>query len=203
MSSWTTLSSALFTVGKPITSAIGLALNENPSAIAEGATSAPPVRAGWHPYDQTAVGTNDGLVYSSAVSGTVANVESPNFADGYEYAFEFDQVSHNGAGSRDFQIEFYRATSAAYSAVKTSITIATPSDSLTGRLEVLHPRITRKAHVIREELGIDGNNGFTAAMTGSYGITHTTAQKLLKVRFSFSADSIDAGKIYMYRRRAD
>ncbi len=41
---WTTLLNALFLVGKPITSAIGLALRDNMVAIAEGATGAPRIQ---------------------------------------------------------------------------------------------------------------------------------------------------------------
>jgi hypothetical protein len=38
---WTSLANALFLVGKPITSSTGIALRDNPSAIAEGASGAP------------------------------------------------------------------------------------------------------------------------------------------------------------------
>lgn len=41
---WTTLLNSLFLVGKPITSAQGLALRDNPVAIAEGAPNAPRVQ---------------------------------------------------------------------------------------------------------------------------------------------------------------
>jgi hypothetical protein len=44
MASWTTLLNAIFLVGKPITSASGLALRDNPISIAEGAPGAPRVQ---------------------------------------------------------------------------------------------------------------------------------------------------------------
>jgi len=46
MASWTTLLNAIFLVGKPITSASGLALRDNPISIAEGAPGAPRIHIG-------------------------------------------------------------------------------------------------------------------------------------------------------------
>jgi hypothetical protein len=43
---WTTLLNSLFLVGKPITSAQGLALRDNPVAIAEGSAGAPRIYQG-------------------------------------------------------------------------------------------------------------------------------------------------------------
>lgn len=55
MAAWTTMLNALFLVGKPITSSQGLALRDNPIAIAEGAAGAPRITNLAHP--EFAVGT--------------------------------------------------------------------------------------------------------------------------------------------------
>jgi hypothetical protein len=49
MAGWTTMLNALFLVGKPITSSQGLALRDNPIAIAEGAAGAPRISNRAHP----------------------------------------------------------------------------------------------------------------------------------------------------------
>lgn len=78
---WTTISSLLFGVGKPITSAIGLALYENPKAIANGDSGAPRIFGqalaregnGLTVLTVTAADTTTLTVGIGSVSGTTTN----------------------------------------------------------------------------------------------------------------------------------
>lgn len=178
---------------KPITLQQGRALRDNPIAMAEGQDDAPYVAAQWHPYDGVLVADgNDGLIYDYAVSGAAATVETPAFADGWEYRIMLVSVTYN-TGTGVPQIELYRETSAAYSAVTAlSAGAFNTGQGYSGGIDILMPRVAQRF----------------PAVTGAVGQHYAGAnpdlssvQKVGKARFSWSTDSVQGGKIYLYRRK--
>jgi hypothetical protein len=178
---------------KPITLQQGRTLRDNPLAIAEGADNAPYVAAQWHPHDGVLVAdANDGLIYDFAVTGAVASVETPDFEDGFEYRLLFVGVSFS-VGSSVPQIELYRATSTAWSAV-TDLSAATfgTSQGHSGFLDIMSPRVSQRWPTVTGALG----QHYCGAAPDLSG-----AQKTGKARFKWSSDDIRGGKIYLYRRK--
>ncbi|MCE8433609.1 hypothetical protein [Rhodovulum sulfidophilum] len=56
---------------------------------------------GWHPFDMLRPGDGaTGLIWSYDKEGSIQNVETPEFEDGYEYALVFEAVATNKSGSR-------------------------------------------------------------------------------------------------------
>ncbi|NDK37167.1 hypothetical protein, partial [Rhodovulum sulfidophilum] len=56
---------------------------------------------GWHPFDMVRPGDGaTGLIWSYDKAGSIQNVETPEFEDGYEYALVFEAVATNKSGSR-------------------------------------------------------------------------------------------------------
>jgi hypothetical protein len=201
MTAFTDILSASLAVGKKFTSSIAIAFRDNPVAIAEGDLDAPAVAAGWHPYDKVLNGdTNTGEVYSFAADGAVASFESPNFSDRYEYRFLIDALGASAIA--DLTIELYRATSAAY-AGSALLIVTAASELYTGRVEVLVPRKTLRAHSLRGEIAQDATNATGSLPQVNFLVNHTTAQKIGKVRFAVTAGTMNAGAVYMYRRLID
>jgi len=196
---WTTISNAAVAVGAIPSSSTVTALRDNPVAVADASSGAPVVFAGWHPYDKVSVGDGkDGLIYDFAVDGVVAEVITPDFVDGYEYRIVGNRLSHNSVTTRELLLDLYKETSASYSRSFTS-TQANSSALYSFDWEILLPRITSTAHFGRFVLLIGTTFDATVATaTASY---NGTPQKALNAKISFFGESIDAGKIYMFRRR--
>ena len=107
----------------PIVAALMKALALNPVAIAEGATGAPYVATGWHPYNGVNVGdAATGIIYNFAVHGAVANVVSPDFEDGYEYLFIGIDIDSSGAVN-SFLMEVFRETTGSYIAAASNLSL--------------------------------------------------------------------------------
>jgi len=90
----------------------------------------------------------------------------------------------------------YKETSASYSSSFVSA-IASNASLYNFDWEILLPRITSTAHFGRFVFQLDATINATTA-TASYD---GTPQKVLKARINFNNGNIDAGKIYMFRRR--
>lgn len=185
MASFTDIPTASLAVGKPVTSSLVTSLRDNTLA------------AVWHPYNKTTIGdANTGLVYDFSVSGTVSTIVTPDFVDGYEYMLVFDGISHNSGTTPTYlQMELYRETSAAYTSAKTLEAGNASPAVISG--QVLLPWV-RSARV--SQLAIPQ---FTSGIFGSdavLGFDLTTSQKVTKARLSYSSGSVDAGKVYLYRR---
>src|SRR6056297_3392115 len=90
----------------PITQTLMTKYRDNIILAAEGI---------WHPYNRSEPdGSADGVFYDSATDGTVASVETPDFAAGYDYLIVFDNMTTDGGAARALDIELYRDTDAAY-----------------------------------------------------------------------------------------
>lgn len=187
MTTWTNISNAAVAVGGIPSSTTVTALRDNPSALAESASGAPVVFAGWHPYDKVSVGDGKtGVIYDFAVNGAVLTVTTPDFVDGYEYRIfgNFD----------DSSLQLFRETNADW--------VSTGSGLQTGvwfDLEILVPRISKPYHLV---LGGYARGGTAAAVnvTATFPNFSSVANKILRARFN-SATLSTAGKIWMFRRR--
>lgn len=199
MTAWTTLLNALFIPGKPILGSTGAALRDNLAATMEGAAGAPYAQVGWHPYNSLAVGdANTGVIYDFAVNGAVSSIISPDFIDGYEYRMIYQGLAVS-AGSPVLNIAVYRETSAAY-ATADQIDTLFPA-GIDGVIVFNRPRDIGRTFVY-DVIGkvTRGSNANVTSTPASFGLKHSTAQKVLRVQIS-SASSINGGKITMYRRR--
>ncbi len=198
MTTWTNISNAAVAVGGIPSSTTVTALRDNPSALAESASGAPVIASSWHPYNKVSVGDGAaGLIYDSAVNGTVASVVTPDFEDGYEYRLIGVGLSHNDVSSRELTLEFYKQTSATYVTVISFG--ANTSAALFGfDLTILLPRIESTMHM-GAFFAYSGSSLYTTSnVVGAY---NATSQKVLRARVDFSIGSIDAGKVWLFRRR--
>jgi len=197
---WTTISNAAVVVGGIPSSSTVTALRDNPGAIAETASGAPVVFAGWHPVDKVSVGDGKtGLIYDHAVNGTVASVVTPDFDDGYEYRLVGLDLSPTAGVSRNLRLESYKQTDAAYRLTTNTADDGSPT-ALFGFYAEFHlPRIASVGHFVTT-FGYAGNN-YTNEVNLDAAMYDTPAQKLLRARLIFSVGSIDGGKVYFFRRR--
>jgi hypothetical protein len=195
MATYTTISNAAVAVGAIPSSSTVTALRDNPIATAEAATGAPVIHAGWHPYNKVAVGDgNNGLIYDSAVNGTVADIVTPDFEDGYEYRLIGDAVRHNSGSSRNLIIEAYRETLGTYATAYQSA--STYLANLKIDAELLVPRLADSSKVLRAIIGTS-----SALDANQNNIFSSSDNKILRMRIVFSAGSINNGKVYLLRRR--
>lgn len=197
------VSDAVIAFRKPITLQQGRALRDNPLAVAEGAANAPYVATEWHPYDGALVGDgNTGEIWSLASDGIVASVETPDFEDGYEYRLRFEAVSSNSGITLELTVNLYRETSAAYAGVMNVSAAFAASAAVTGYAEIKRPRSETRLHFVTANTYDIGTNGvYAASDVLNPAVRHTTAQKILRAQVAWVSGSIDAGVIYMDRRR--
>lgn len=183
----------------PLTSQLAFAWRDNPIAIAEGAEGAPVITGIWHPYDMAAAGDGaDGELWSFAVDGAVSEVETPNFADGFEYQLLCDELS--GSATADFRIGLFLATSESY--INADVVTAVNSEQARSIQATIHrPRDVSRTHAL-EYIGWtwDGSASTTGGMN-TFSIQNNTAQKIGKARVSISIGTFDAGRIRLFRRK--
>jgi predicted heme/steroid binding protein len=201
MATWTSISNAAVAVGGIPSSSTVTALRDNPVAIAGAASGAPVVFAGWHPYDKVTIGDGkDGLIYNHAVNGTVADVVTPDFEDGFEYRLIGTGLSHDSGSNRNLILEVFRETTASYVQAYITATAASGSTTLATfaiDAELTLPRLARNPFFIR----VMATSPSLDANTNGVASVGSTLQKLLRARLLFSAGNIDAGKVWMFRRR--
>lgn len=199
MTTWTDISNTSVAVGGIPSSATVTALRDNPSALAETASGAPVMRAGWHPVDKVSIGdTKDGLIYDFAVNGALSNIVTPDFEDGYEYRLVGSEITPSSSST--INLEIYKQTTGAYTTVLTLGSLdVTPRGF---DLEFWTPRLSLKNHM---GFGLSYIDTGTAASTiiSSY---NATAQKLLRARLSFPgfygvSTTVGGGKVWLLRRR--
>jgi hypothetical protein len=197
MPTWTEISNPAVAVGGIPSSATVTALRDNPGAMAEAATGAPVIFAGWHPVDKVSVGDGkDGLIYSQAVNGTLAEIVTPDFADGYEYRIIADDLSHNSGSARNILLQLYRETDASYVTVFTSAFTIGSADACAFDIEFMAPRVSKRSRLVN---GVAISATATEAVFG--GDFSSTIQKTLRAKILFSSGSIDKGKVWLFRRR--
>ena len=204
MTTYTAIPNTDIDQDSPITQPLMTLLRDNPIAIAEGAANGPVLSSGWHPYDMVDVGDgNDGTFYDFSVDGAVASVETPAFADGYEYAVLGLDLSTSSNSTGNFQIEQYLATSASYDTPDTIVSYGVNAHTLNYRWDFFAwstslPRLTSRIHTL-QRVSYKTEGPATSAGTEVTGTS--TAQKIGKRRFSNSTGNIDAGTLQLFRRR--
>ena len=189
---WTTISNAALAVGKYFTSAQALALRDNPIALVQRDGSAPVDYGNWHPYDKVTNGdANTGLVYDFAVSGAVASVETPIFADGFEYQIRLNNLTKGS--SSNLNLELYRETSATY----VNATLFAGLILFHGNIILEDVRASKQYHLVQVGVAADATSQNAQARV----VDVSTAQKVSKARISLSTN-ITGGTIHLYRRIA-
>lgn len=200
------VSDATIAFQKPITLQQGRGLRDNAISMVEGNGGAY-VAAGWHPYDGVTIGDGaDGVIYDFAVDGALNSVTSPDFVDGFEYLFRFDNISISNA--QPIGVQWYLETSAAYSANYNITTWVSSSDRLWGDLTAHAPRAVSSGFrfsgdgVLQPFVNgvITRAAGATDILPGA--VTRTTAQKILNAKFTIGAgEMFDSGTIRMFKQR--
>jgi hypothetical protein len=190
---WTSISNAAVAVGGIPSSTVVTALRDNPGAMAAGENGAPVVFAGWHPYNKVSIGDGEtGLIYNSAVDGTQASVVTPDFEDGYEYRILAVRMSHNHGSAQSLRIEFADGGGSYTGTFLTTGTMVA-SERFSFDAQVMMPRVeSNDINVLWL--------AFNSTVAGRQ-IPLFPANVLLRARVTFSAGSIDSGKIYFLRRR--
>lgn len=185
---------------KGITIQQGRALRDNPKAMAQGATDSAVIFAGWHPYNLTEVGGSEtGVIYDGAVDGVTGPVDSPDFEDGFEYAFLFRAIDHNQISGVNLQVALYREVDAAYFTAQVIATAVPNGANCFGLLRVPFPRLAQEVHPVQWDLPFAENG--TDYSTNGVIFQDATIQKITRARFTWSAGSFEAGTITMLRRR--
>lgn len=145
----------------------------------------------WHPVDWTSSDqTGDGLIYDNAVDGDVASVTYA-LEDGWDYLLVLDGIGHDSAlNDESIQVQD-SSDGSTFSTIGSSNSFPS-ANVLNACVSLITPRnSTVTAPGVCNF--ISGNNSFDRLLT--YEITHS-------IRFTISGgDSIDAGKIYAFRRR--
>lgn len=204
----TALVVADFDAAAIVTSVETIAANDVDTALPTAAAvkdyvdaSIPPAsgfETAWHPYNMTAPGDGStGEIYSFATNGAQASVTA-NFADGYDYMIRLVGLSHGSGTARSILIGGVQVTG-----------IIVQADGVTGTIEIMAPTLANHpkwAMVnLRSAAGSTALKAFDyAAATPYLGavVFSAFASGLASVAISFSGGiSIDAGAIYLYRRR--
>lgn len=199
MTTYTAITNASIDQDSPLTTDLVTLLRNNPIAMAEGSADAPVVAAGWHPYDMTAVGDGgDGEFYDFATDGASASIETPTFANGYEYAIRFDDLSFTANGN--LTIEVYHAATAAWATMATHA-ITGPA-GYRGIFHIKYPRLVSHGHA-GEWIAPLSATGASLAGTGlaTAAVVGATPSAISKARVSCSTFNTDAGKMQLLRRR--
>lgn len=201
MTTYTTLpNSAVQAGGRPRGSTV-TALRDNPIAIAEGDNSAPVNVGCWHPHNKVIGGdANDGKFYDFAVNGAQASVETPDFADGWEYRIRLVGVSVVTALS--WTLELYRQGGGAYSGTYTLPAFAATNHVASGHIELLTVRQSQAMHPVRILLamGAGATNQMLTPTVVQAAQELTSAQRILRARLS-AGGTFDAGQMFLDRRR--
>lgn len=199
MTTWTSISNASVAVGGIPSSTTVTALRDNPAAMAETATGAPVIAAGWHPVDKVTVGDGKtGLIYDFAVNGTVTSVVTPDFADGWEYRIVAVDISASVVSAVRLNLDGYFQTSATYRRLRYTGESA-GSNSFGYDLEINTPRIAKVTHLASGPAYINGQISMETFDNAAF--TSGTSQKLLRVRVGFTLGDVAGGKVYLFRRR--
>jgi hypothetical protein len=164
-------------------------------------------QGGWHPYNRTTLGGSEtGRIWSTAVDGAVAIVTTPDYEDGYDYAFLFDRVATSSGVPQAFRANHYRETGAAYAGVGQIMIQSANNVLLTGVVHVMDVRLTRAVHVIDTVYASTflANSSTNVRYREGVVVSHATPQKILRTQFSWAAGNIQGtnAAIYMFRRRS-
>ncbi|MFP1646125.1 hypothetical protein [Pontitalea aquivivens] len=178
---WTTIPDSVFEIDKPGRAVDMRALRDNPIAIAEGASGAPTIKAGWYPFDMVTVGDGaDGLLWSHAATGNVSAVTTPTFEAGWEYLLYAHNLNYAGGAGI---LELWLETSATWVSVGGGVL----GNNL--QVHIYAPGIPTLLH----------NVSYLAGGSNPAGAVNPTKQAHTRVRLR-SSSTLAAGQIYLYKR---
>jgi hypothetical protein len=204
MTTYTTITNGQVDLDSPVTQTLMTALRDNPLAIAEQTSGAPPVGGVWHFYNETTFGAGDGVIWDFATDGVVASVETPTFTTGYEYRIIGTGVDHNDGGTQTIQCALFQATSASYTTGENVTAGFGGSSNASGFADfdvlIPYPENIKNLLSMRFTSWVYNSAGATE-QDAAAAIYTATAQAVSKARITATAGSLSAGTIYLLRRR--
>lgn len=194
MTSYTNIPNGSVAPGAIPSSTLVTALRDNPIAIAESEIGAPYSVYGWSAHDGGAVGTNTGVIYDGAVNGTVASVITADFIDGYQYRIVASELSATAVS--DFSIDVFLETSGTYSAIA-SLAGVPLTEAVTLDTTIILPRFSTSWHMGPVNMWRPGG----LLTTERWVLNVSPVQKISRFRLRYLSGNIDAGKVWLFRRR--
>ncbi|MCE8420112.1 hypothetical protein LZ190_15620 [Rhodovulum sulfidophilum] len=157
---------------------------------------------GWHPYDMLRPGDGaTGLIWSYDKAGSVQNVETPEFEDGYEYALIFEAVATNKSGSR-LQISVRPEITGTWS----PFTFFSGGnfawgDICSGMLRLPMPRQPRLVHGCIWDAPLKAGMENLAVPTGAPEASALSAVRVRWAEGSIINEVFRTGRVRLFRRR--
>lgn len=205
MTTYSTISNPAVAVGGIPSSATVTALRDNPIAIAESASGAPILSAGWHPYDKVSVGDGTtGLLYDHTVNGTQATITTPDFEDGWEYKIVGRAVGHTNGTARSLYIKVYSSSYIDYKITQTT----SNARMISFEAEIYSPRVAQMQHVGLFVSSLTSPEDTPRMSTfdirpDDFDFGGTSPYKLLRAQLTFANGVVPFayGKVWCLRRR--
>lgn len=197
MTTYTAITSGQVDQDSPITQALATAWKDNVLAIAETDATAPLAAFAWQ-IEDGAGGTDP--IWDHSVDGTVAEIETPVFAAGWEYALVGEGVSIDNSG--DLKLSVYRAANSTYSAVRGVATYGLGAAETFGFfVRIIFPMWSRAMHFAEITSAQEtGNASDATTLTGAFHYNGGTTITKVRLNTSGPAANIDAGKVYLLKR---
>ena len=196
MTTYTAITSGQVDQDSPITQALATAWKDNVLAIAETDATAPLAAFTWQIED--GAGGSD-PIWDHSVDGTVAEIETPVFDAGWEYALVGEGVSINDAGN--LELAAYRTAASNYSGFVGVATYTTGTERFSFFAHLVFPMWNQATHFVHIMSAEDaGNAGTSAPAGGSFYYSGGTTISKVKLDTSGVAANIDAGKVYLLKR---
>ncbi|MBL3611191.1 hypothetical protein [Rhodovulum sulfidophilum] len=157
---------------------------------------------GWHPFDMLRPGDGaTGLIWSYDKEGSIQNVETPEFEDGYEYALVFEAVAPNKTTST-LQISVRPEVTGTWSPF-TSLPGAgfTRGDICSGMLRLPMPRQPRLVHGCIWDAPLKAGMEDLAVPTGASEASALSAVRVRWAEGSIINEVFRTGRVRLFRRR--
>lgn len=187
--------------GQPFTSAKAISYHENLNAYSEGADGAPINQGAWHPYDATEYGESGGLLYSHAVDGDIAAIETPVFVTGFEYRIVCENVRCNTtSATTKFQLR--------ESTYREAIDFGDTSGSnrLSAELRVLRPWGVKNVNFWQGIAYRGAHSSIVSTdllVSGALVRDDGGASAIDRMRIAPSGGVINLGKAWLFRRKVE
>jgi hypothetical protein len=191
----------------PVTSQLMYQVRENPIEIAQGGAGAPIVVSGWHGHNQTVYGAGSALLWSHAVTGNVASIETPVLTPGYEYRLSLDGLRSSGTAGSETALDIRRQSSGVY-LVGASIW---PDNVISsGHVEFEQLTALTRAKIVIPRIGRSSGASWADAIITSYtsglsGVSQSVAWRgdRIRLRAGNGAAVYVGGRVFLYRRKLE
>ena len=196
MTTYTAITGGQVDQDSPLTQALATALKDNVLAIAETDATAPLAAFTWQIEDGTG-GTDP--IWDHSVDGTVAQIETPVFDAGWEYALVGEGISINDAGN--LELAAYRTAASSYSGFVGLAAYTNGAERFSFFAHLVFPMWNQATHFVNVMSAQDtGNAGTASSSVGSFYYSGGTTISKAKLDTSGIAANIDAGKVYLLKR---